>query len=366
MHLKIPKASEINGFQETKVSEYMEHLSPYEIRELNKIRQRSIEPGLLDRATKSLPLSVRNRLARVSDKASQIATVKEDAESSFIRAGLLKSMEGLNKLLAKTAHTTTRQFDVLESYRKVGYRITKLSEIHDLDLEVVDGVRPNSLIAWYTFAGGVTGFGTGLAISGGELAVGTGAGAVPGFGVISAAMAADAAAVLTLSHAVVAQTARYYGFDPERPGEAILAMEVINAGSALTAASKYAALSDLSKLTQALARRAAWDKLNERVLAQIANRFARFMGVRLTKAGLSKIVPAAGIALGAGTNAYIVNKVALEADFYYRERFLTQKSGPDGSIFVPSFPTGPNNDDDSDEINLFEIIDEAIKDNPDE
>lgn len=335
----------------------MNELSAYESAALKKIHSRVLKPTVFDKAIELAPENVKNVVSGAKDKISNAVSLKDGSDAGIIRKGISRSLEGLNTFLAKSAQSLTRRFDVKKDFAKAGFEVRVYSDIHKIDLEDVDKVRPASLISYFSIAGLLGGAGAGLVITGGELFVAesAGAAAAPGFGTIAATLAADAAAVQLLCHSVVAQTARYYGFDPESPDETLLALGVLNAGSALTQSSKYAALADLSRMTQRLARRATWEQLNQTVLANVAKRFAKMMEVRLTKAGLSKLAPAIGIVVGAGSNFYIIHEVAVEADFYYRERFLNQKRGG-GEISVP-LPSGPI-DDDSDSIDIFEIFEE--------
>lgn len=335
----------------------MKELSPYENRALQAIRARVIKPTIFDRAVEYAPERVKTVLGNTSGKISDFVSSKEGSKIGLIRRGFSKSIEGLNSLIARLTHAVTRRFDVLESYKDAGYPLSHYSDIHELDLQIVDQVKPTGLIASYTTVAAASGAGTGLMFTGGEFEVATGVGSAPGFGTIAVAFATDIAAVLTLSHAVVGHTARLYGFDPEEPGEFILALEVINAGSSLTRAGKYATLAELSKLTQQLARRATWKKLNNNVLTKIAQQFAKNMEVRLTKAAMAKLTPILGIGIGAGTNAYIIHEVATEADFYYRERFLNEKLG----ITATTIPSNYQHVEiyDADIIDLEEIIEIA-------
>jgi len=167
----------------------------------------------------------------------------------------------------------------------------------------------------------------GVAAAAGGGVFGLGAGAAPGLGATAATTAGDAAAVLAMSARVVAHTAMYYGYDPKRPDEEIFMMSVIGLGVASGQSAKSAALSELSQLTQLLARRATWAKLNEHLLAEIAQRFAAKFGQRLTQRKLGQFVPVAGIALGAGLNYALIDSVADSADIAYRERYLREKGG---------------------------------------
>ena len=62
---------------------------------------------------------------------------------------------------------------------------------------------------------------------------------------------------------------------------------------------------------------------------KIIQRIAKARSIRLTKAKLAQVLPAAGAAIGGGFNAYYTSEVCDAACFLYRERFLARKYGED-------------------------------------
>lgn len=196
-----------------------------------------------------------------------------------------------------------------------------------MDLEQIDAVRGRAASWLYPSAATLSGAGAGLVISGGELgiAVSAGAAAAPSGGVIAAALVGDAAAVLALGSRAVGRSALMYGYDPEAPAEKLFILSVVNAGTAVSAGSKTAAFADISTLTQALMRGKTWTVLNESVVARVVGQFAKRFGVRLTKQGLGKVVPAAGIVLGGALNWVALEGIVDAADVAYRRRFLLEK-----------------------------------------
>jgi hypothetical protein len=164
-------------------------------------------------------------------------------------------------------------------------------------------------------------------ISGGQFitAVSAGAAAAPSGGAIVGAFAADTAVVLGLASRSVGQVSLLYGYDPEDPAEKLFVMSVVNAGTATSVSAKTAAMSDISRLTQALVRGKTWDALNEAVVARVSTRFAKAFGFRLTKKGLGKAVPAVGILVGGALNWTTLEAIVDAADVAYRRRFLLEK-----------------------------------------
>lgn len=102
-------------------------------------------------------------------------------------------------------------------------------------------------------------------------------------------------------------------------------MSVVNAGTAMSASAKTAAMSDISRLTQALVRGKSWKVLNESVVARVTTQFAKAFGVRLTKPGLGKVVPAVGVVVGGTLNWTTLESIVDAADIAYRRRFLLEK-----------------------------------------
>lgn len=204
---------------------------------------------------------------------------------------------------------------------------TEGSDVRRLDLSQVDAVKGRAA-DWYFPAGAaLSGAGSGLVISGGELvtAVSAGAGAAPSGGAIAGALVGDAAVVLGLASRAVGRVSLYYGYDPEQPAEKLFVMSVVNVGTAMSATAKTAAMADISRLTQALVRGKTWAVLNEAVVAKVATQFARTFGVRLTKKGLGKFVPAVGIVIGGTLNWATLERIVDAADMAYRRRWLIEK-----------------------------------------
>lgn len=216
---------------------------------------------------------------------------------------------------------------VVAKHQKLGHDVSALHDLRRLDLVQIDAVRGRAASWLYPAGAALSGAGAGLVISGGELvtAVSGGAAAAPSGAAITGAFAGDAATVLALGSRVVGRMALMYGYDPETPAEKLFIMSVVNAGSAVSAGAKTAAMADISKLTQALVRDKTWKVLNESVVARIAQEFAKKFSFRLTKQGLGKVVPAAGILVGGALNWATLEGIVDAADFAYRRRFLLEK-----------------------------------------
>jgi len=253
---------------------------------------------------------------------------------------------------------------VVAKHRKRGHEVSTLRDLRRLDLQQIDAVRGRTASWLYPAGAALSGAGAGFVISGGELAtaVSGGAAAAPSGAAITGAFVGDAATVLALGSRVVGRTALQYGYDPESPAEKVFIMSVVNAGSAVSAGAKTAAMADISKLTQALVRDKTWKVLNESVVANVAQEFAKRFSFRLTKQGLGKVVPAAGIVVGGALNWATLEGIVDAADFAYRRRFLLEKYPHlgDGDTFgtVVAF-VGDIAEDADEEISVIDQIAEA-------
>ena len=259
---------------------------------------------------------------------------------------------------------------VLAHHNKRGHDVTSLSDLRRLDLQQIDAVRGRAASWYYPASAALSGAGAGLVISGGQLATAASAGAAaaPSGSAIVGAFAADAAVVLGLASRSVGQVSLLYGYDPEEPAEKLFVMSVVNAGTATSVTAKTAAMADISRLTQALIRGKTWDVLNGAVVAKVSAQFAKAFGLRLTKKGLGKVVPLAGILIGGTLNWTTLEAIVDTADMAYRRRFLLEKYPHLGDEEAPAaFPDvatdGPDDahdaHDDDDEISVLDELAEA-------
>lgn len=232
---------------------------------------------------------------------------------------------------------------VVMSHHKRGHDVASLSDLRSLDLRQVDAVRGRGASWYYPAAAALSGAGAGLVFSGGELviAASAGAAAAPSGAAIAGAFAGDAAFVLGLASRSVSHVSLLYGYDPEEPAEKLFVMSVVNAGTALSASAKTAAMADISRLTQALVRGQVWAVLDKSLVTQVSKQFAKKFGVRLTKQGLGKVVPAVGIIVGGTLNWTTLEAIVDAADVAYRRRFLLEKyphlgdeEAPESSFYV--------------------------------
>ena len=252
---------------------------------------------------------------------------------------------------------------VVSIHRKRGHDVARLSDLRQLDLEQIDAVGKRGASWYYPAAAALSGAGAGLVISGGEIvaAASGGAAAAPSGAAIAGAFTGDAAFVLGLASRSVGHISLLYGYDPESPAEKLFIMSVVNAGTAVSASAKTAAMADISKLTQALVRGKSWAVLNETVVSKVANQFAKAFSVRLTKQGLGKVVPAVGIVVGGTLNWATLEAIVDASDIAYRRRFLLEKYPQLAAAEAPGFVDAELKDvDDPDEaISVLSELAEA-------
>jgi EcsC protein family len=315
---------------------------------------------LSTRTRRIVPRQLRDRvhdLGQTAKDGFEAVPGAADFEKVF-----LKSLEGLLGLGSRAAIATVPKASVIGAYCKRGHPVDDLEDIRKIDLASIDQVKPR-LGLRYTAAATVEGAGAAFVVSGGELLAatgtvfGVGAGAAPGAATVMAAIAADAAAVLLAAHRAVAHTAAYYGYDVEKPDEQVFMLGVLGLGTA-SEAGKVAAYAEINKLVQQLARSATWERLNESVVTKVVQKVFTRLGFRLTQRKLGQAVPVIGIAIGAGMNAQLLQRITDDADHLYRERLLRDRYGLD-------FTTVDAADAVGDELDITEIIDaEIVGDDP--
>lgn len=231
------------------------------------------------------------------------------------------------KTLSRISRAGLSPKRVVARHRKRGHEVTRLADVRQLDLEQIDELRSRGASWYYPALAAVSGAGAGLVIAGGELVLtaSAGASAAPSGGAIVGAFAGDAAVVLGLSSRVVGQVALGYGYDPEDPAEKLFILSVVNAGTAMSATAKTAAMADISRLTQAVVRGKTWAVLNESVITKVSQQVAKVFGFRLTKKGFGKAIPAIGIVIGGTLNWTTLESIVDTADVAYRRRLLIER-----------------------------------------
>ncbi|MFG2021458.1 EcsC family protein [Actinomadura geliboluensis] len=307
----------------------------------------------------ALPDGTRERLRGVGQKVrTRVEAVPglPDFEKVF-----LKSLEELVGLGGRAAIATVPKKTVVKAYRKHDAEVEDLEDIRELDLALIDKVKPRLGLRYTAFAG-AEGAGAGFAASGGGLlaaggtVAGAGAGAAPGAALVIGTLVADSAAVLLAGQRAIAHIGAYYGYDPDHPDEQLFMLGILNLGTA-SEAGKVIAYAELNKLVQALARNATWEHLNKSVVTKVVETVFTRLGFRLTKVKLGQAVPVMGIAIGAGMNTRFLRRITDDAEHLYRERFLRDRYG----IEAEPDPVAADADADSrDDVDIVDIVDAEI------
>jgi hypothetical protein len=283
------------------------------------------------------PPSLASRTSgRVGHAAGAMAKRATKPLPSVVTGGaetvLRTALGGLRAVTLEPAMRSIRTNQVLRAYVRAGHDVETLEELRQLPLRTIDEVMPG--LRWrYALGAMAEGAGAGFLITGAEAltAAGSiasaGAAAAPGAGTIVGAMAVDAAAVLAASARVVSHTAAYFGYDTRQPDEEIFALSVISWSSATTETAKMAAFQQLSRITQQLARSAPWAQLSQHALVNVIDEIYVRLGIRLTQRKLGQAIPVAGIVIGAGLNASLLNSIGTNARQAYRARHLADRYG---------------------------------------
>ncbi|WP_082586454.1 EcsC family protein [Microbacterium sp. Root280D1] len=294
----------------------------------------------------------------VSATAGKVAAKVPAAASEWAGAAL----HSAKKSAARASRVGLSAKRVVALHQKQGHAVEDLTDVRRLDLRQVDKVGRRGTQVYYPGLAALSGAGTGLAISGGQIVTvaSGGAAAAPSTGVVLGAVAADATAILTLATRAVGHVALLYGFAPEDPNEKIFALSVVNAGTAVSATAKTAAFADVSRLTQALVRGKTWEVLNTSVVSKVSGQFAKAFGVRLTKKSLGKFVPLVGILLGGTFNWATLEGIFDAADVAYRRRFLLEKY-PHLAEDAPVELRVVENDEDEDTDERISVLDDLAQ-----
>lgn len=302
--------------------------------------------------------------ARVLDSARDGIRLVGDAVPDQVKAQVGEwgraAASSTTRTVARVSRAGLSPRGVVRKHKSAGHDVRSLADLRSLDLEQIDQIRGRGLDWYYPAAAALSGAGAGLVITGGELviAVSGGAAAAPGAGTVTAAMVLDSTAVLGLASRAVGHVSLYYGYDPEVPAEKLFVLSVVNAGTALSASAKAKAMAEVSRLTQQLLRGAAWKVLDQALITQVAKQLASRFGVRFTKQSLGKVVPAAGIVLGASFNWATLESIVDAADVAYRRRFLLDKYPGLADSEIAVTPEAAVPEDQDEEIS---VLDEVVR-----
>ena len=252
-------------------------------------------------------------------------------ETPGLGDAIKKSIGGIVSVSNDVAQWSVSPESVYEEFRTTGHDIHERLDIFSLDLEDVDKV-----VGW-------------LDAKYKGLALGEGAAAGVG-GILG--IAVDIPALVTLNLRAIGEYATDYGFDVSSQQERLFAMNVLGLASSPKDAAKEAAMTQLVRIAQDVAKKKTWKALEGHTFVKIIQQISKALGIRLTKAKLAQVVPVAGAVVGGGFNTYYTAKVCDAAYYLYRERFLAEKFGPEliEATVEPATGPDPGYDERSEEI----------------
>jgi hypothetical protein len=232
-----------------------------------------------------------------------------------------KAFDGGMALTFRPALRTGRPESVVRRVSKRHPSVENLRDLRGLSLEECDELRRSGL-GW-TIGSAVEGAATSLMVTGAEVSATVSGGAT--IGVAAVAIAADVTATMAVMGRSIGVVASTYGYDVRQPEEELFALGVLSLASANTLGGKAAAMAALSRLTQQMMRRAAWEQLRRHLLVNVIDRVYAALGGSLTKRKLAQAVPFAGVVINGSVNAGLTHQTFRRAEAVYRLRFLSEK-----------------------------------------
>lgn len=225
------------------------------------------------------------------------------AMDTSVGEAVAKAVEGCVSLINDAASWSVREEAVYSEFRDNGHtKVTAAKDIAELSLEKVETTLGYLGAKYKTVAA----------------AEGAGAGALglPG-------IAIDVPVIIGLALRAVAEYGTYYGYSMDSEGERRVVIGILGAASAgKSLAAKQTAMAQLAKAVTMAGKRVAWRELERLGVVMGMKKLAEQLGIRLTKAKLAQAVPGVGAFVGAGFNAWYMDKVCETAFMVYRARFL--------------------------------------------
>jgi hypothetical protein len=242
-------------------------------------------------------------LTRAADKVMKpINKVADAAFETSLGHAATKAMAGVVELLNDAAAWTVQTDKIYEEFHANDHpQVRSSQDIQHLSLEEIERCA-SGLAAKYRAAGLVEG-------------AATGALGYPG-------LIADVPALVGLALRAVNEHATYYGFDVSLEAEKWLALQILGAAAAGSAAAKTVAMKQIAKAVKMAGANVAWRELEKEAFVIAMKRFAQDLGIRLTKSKLAQIGHVVGALIGGGFNAWYLSTVCRAATMVYRERYL--------------------------------------------
>ncbi|WP_291432217.1 EcsC family protein [Deinococcus sp.] len=164
-----------------------------------------------------------------------------------------------------------------------------------------------------------------------HITVATAEGAALGAGGIATTLV-DIPAFVALSLRAIADIALIYGYDPRKDEERHYLFTVLAISLSAGAKAKQEVMLTLKALEKEF-RRGTWKGANE-IIAKFVGReafdlkkFAKRLGIELTKRKAAQIVPVVGAAVGGAMNGTMLYQITETAQMVYRRRWLADHRG---------------------------------------
>jgi hypothetical protein len=237
------------------------------------------------------------------EKVERAKEALSDLAPEALAKVLGDAMRGYIIGMQDAAEAMTRDKALLADVRKRGHEVTRIRDLRQVPIEVLDQVSADTMLAGKLIA----------ALEG----AGAGAG-----GLIF--MAADIPAVMHINLRNISQIAHTYGFETESQAEKAFVLNLLGAASA-DQVTKAGFMNNLNKIAMGAAKGTAWKELNEHAFVKFLQKIAETVGVRLTKKKLLQTIPIAGAAVGLGVNYGYTHDNLEAARMMYRKRWLIEK-----------------------------------------
>lgn len=274
------------------------------------------------------------RVRRVAGHAKAAALQLPGADHAMdaVDRATQRAVEGLHTVFVERGLHSVTPGKVYQTFAAEGTNVASYDDIRKLDLKLCDRTVPRRKERYIALAAS-QGAATSLAVTGATVSSTVSGGTT--VGVALGAVAVDVSAVLTGMGRIVALVAAHYGYDVREPEEQVFASGVLAYSTAGNAAEKATSLAALSRLTQAMMRRATWSQLQRHQIVTVIQRVVASLGFRLTHRKLAQAVPIAGTVINGGLNARIAHNTFERAQRAYRLRFLTEKYDLDPVAWAP-------------------------------
>lgn len=237
-----------------------------------------------------------------------------DAVIDYALRPTIEATLGLLELIDAWILELTNPARVVETARKQGIEIEDFLELRTRDLKDCDRLLSRHTLQWRTVG----------ALEGGAM----GAVALVPIAGIPVSITADVVVIQAMSVAIASRVAYSYGFDAKDPDEQAFINHLVGRAF-LAQAAKAKPLVDAHKAGLAIRLRIRWsDKIrtDHRVVAALEKLLAKWHpnGV-VPIQSVKKAIPFVSILLGAGSNAWLLGKVAEDTQRFCATRFLCDK-----------------------------------------